>query len=177
MDAIGGAQIQFLPYQDKKLSEAPVEEMRAHLVTAMRHVRPDIVITFDPHGANQHPDHLAISRFVSDAVTVAADPRWLSGAGKSFAVDRLLWTPPAILFRLPSDANPYELPGFDFVIDVERWKEQKTEAFKAHQTQFPGLKKLFFDDPNGQRTFGIEAFRFAAGKRPAIVPAKDLFAK
>ncbi len=177
MDAIGGAHIQFLPYQDKKLSEAPIEEMRVQLVTSIRHVRPDIVITFDPHGANQHPDHIAISRFVSDAVTIAADPRWFAHAGEPYEVKRLLWTPPTILFRLPGDADPRELPGFDFVIDVERWKEQKVRAFEAHRTQFPGLKKLFFDDPNGQRTFGIEAFRFAAGKRPAVVPATDLFAK
>ena len=124
-----------------------------------------------------HPDHIAISRFVSDAVTIAADPRWFPDLGEPFEVDRFLWTPPTILFRLPADADPRLLPGFDFVIDVERWREQKTKAFEAHRTQFPGLKKLFFDDPNGQRTFGIEAFRLAAGKRPAVVPAADLFAR
>ena len=177
MDAIGGANIQFLPYHDKKLSEAPIEEMRAYLVEALRRVRADVVITFDPHGANQHPDHIAISRFVSDALSVAADPSWLPEAGTAFQVDRVLWTPPTILFRLPSDADPRKLPGFDFVIDVEPWKEQKAKAFEAHRTQFPGLKKLFFDDPNGQRTFGIEAFRLAAGRPPARVPADDLFAQ
>jgi LmbE family N-acetylglucosaminyl deacetylase len=177
MDAIGGAEIRFLPYHDKNLAGAPIDEMRAHLVAAIRRIRPDVAITFDPHGANQHPDHIAISRFVSDALAVAADPRWLPEMGPSHAVSRLLWTPPTILFRLPADADPCELPGFDFVIDVEPWKEQKTRAFEAHRTQFPGLKKLFFDDPNGQRTFGIEAFRLAAGRRPAVVPARDLFAQ
>jgi LmbE family N-acetylglucosaminyl deacetylase len=177
MDAIGGAHIEFLPYHDKKLSEAPIEEMRDYLVASIRRVRPDIAITFDPHGANQHPDHIAISRFVSDAVPIAADPRWLPQAGIPHRIERLLWTPPTILYRLPADADPRELPGFDFVIDVERWKEQKTKAFEAHRTQFPGLKKLFFDNPNGQRTFGIEAFRLAAGERPAVIPADDLFAR
>jgi hypothetical protein len=81
------------------------------------------------------------------------------------------------LFRLPADANVQQLPGFDFIIDVERWRGEKTRAFEAHRTQFPGLKKLFFDDPNGQRTFGIEAFRFATGRRPARAPADDLFAE
>ncbi len=175
MDAIGGAHIEFLSYYDKKLSEAPIEEMREQLVASIRRVRPDIAITFDPHGANQHPDHIAISRFVSDAVPIAADPRWFPQAGRPHRIPRLLWTPPTILFRLPPDADPRELPGFDFVIDVENWKEQKTKAFEAHRTQFPGLKKLFFDDPNGQRTFGIEAFRLAAGERPAVTPAHDLF--
>ena len=177
MDAIGGAQVELLPYKDKKLSEAPSQEMRAHLVAAIRRVRPDITITFDPHGANQHPDHIAISRSVSDSVPVAADGRWFPELGAPFEVPRLLWTPPTILFRLPPDADPRQLPGFDFIIDVEPWKQEKTKAFEAHRTQFPGLKKLFFDDPNGQRTFNIEAFRFAAGRRPAVIPADDLFAE
>src|SRR3954452_12842907 len=38
MQAIGGANIQFLPYQDKKLSEAPIDEMRAYLAEAIRRV-------------------------------------------------------------------------------------------------------------------------------------------
>lgn len=177
MNAVGGVGIEFLSYCDKKLSEAPIEEVRAQLVASIRRVRPNVVITFDPHGANQHPDHIAISRFVTDAVPIAADPRWFPEAGRPHLIERLLWTPPTILFRLPPDADPRELPGFDFVIDVERWKEQKTRAFEAHRTQFPGLKKLFFDDPNGQRTFGIEAFRLAAGARPAATPADDLFAE
>ena len=176
-DAMGGAYIEFLPYLDRKLGEAPIEEMRMQLVAAIRRIRPDVLITFDPHGANQHPDHIAISRFVSDALPTAADPRWLPEAGAPYQVDRLLWTPPTILFRLPAEADPRELPGFDFVIDVEAWREQKTKAFEAHRTQFPGLKKLFFDDPNGQRTFGVEAFRLGAGRRPARVPSGDLFAE
>jgi N-acetylglucosamine malate deacetylase 2 len=176
MDAIGGAHIEVLPYADKRLSEAPFEEMRLSLVTAIRRVSPDVIITFDPHGANHHPDHIAISRFVSDALPIAADRRWFPGAGTPHQVKRLLWTPPTFLFRLPVEADPRALPGFDFVINVERWKPQKTRAFEAHRTQFPGLKKLFFDDPNGQRTFGIEAFRFAAGEFPAVLPADDLFA-
>jgi N-acetylglucosamine malate deacetylase 2 len=176
-NAIGGAHIDFLPYLDKRLGEAPIEEIRTQLVTAIRRIRPDIVMTFDPHGANQHPDHIAISRFVTDALPIAADPRWLVETGASYQVDRLLWTPPTILFRLAAEADPRELPGFDFVIDVEGWREQKTKAFEAHRTQFPGLKKLFFDDPNGQRTFGIEAFRMAAGRRPAVLPSNDLFAQ
>jgi LmbE family N-acetylglucosaminyl deacetylase len=177
MDAIGGAHVTWLPYKDKKLAEAPPDEVRAHLVGAMRRIRPDITITFDPHGANQHPDHIAISRFVSDSDPFAEDLRWFPATGSPFELPLLLWTPPTILFRLPADADPRQIPGFDFIIDVERWKSEKTRAFEAHRTQFPGLKKLFFDDPNGQRTFGIEAFRFAAGRRPAVVPADDLFAQ
>jgi len=177
MAALGVTDVQFLPYQDKCLADAPLEEMRRVLVEAIRRRKPQVVITFDTHGANQHADHLAISRFALDAVAAASDGRWYPELGSAHVIERLLWTPPTILFKLPEDADVPNLPGSDFVIDTTQWTEQKTRAFQAHRTQFPGLKKLFFDNPNGQRTFGIEVFRLAWGKRPASVPADDLFAE
>ena len=177
MNALGVKDVQFLPYQDKCLVDAPMEEIRRLLVAAIRQTRPQIAITFDPHGANQHADHIAISRFALDAVAAAADARWFPETGSAHQIERLLWTPPTILFKLPEDAHIPALPGSDFVIDTTPWTQAKTAAFQAHRTQFPGLKKLFFDDPNGRRTFGVEVFRLAWGKRPATVPEDDLFAE
>jgi len=177
MKELSVTDVQFLPYQDQRLGDAPVEEIRCLLVGAIRRTKPQVVITFDTHGANQHADHLAISRFALDAAAAAADARWYPETGSAHQIDRLLWTPPTILFKLPEEADIPALPGSDFVIDTTRWTERKTAAFQAHRTQFPGLKKLFFDDPNGRRTFGMEVFRLAWGKRPANVPANDLFAE
>jgi LmbE family N-acetylglucosaminyl deacetylase len=175
MAALGVTDVRFLPYQDKCLAEAPLEEIRRLLVEAIRRTRPQILITFDPHGANQHTDHVAISRFALDAVAAAADARWYPEAGSAHEVERLLWTPPTILYKLPEDADIPALPGSDFIIDTTPWTAQKTAAFQAHRTQFPGLKKLFFDNPSGRKTFGLEVFRLAWGKRPSKIPADDLF--
>src|ERR1700722_13027330 len=68
-------------------------EIRERLVTVVRRVRPHVVITFDPNGSNLHPDHIAISRFAVDAVTAAADTRWLPESGAPYAPPRLLWAP------------------------------------------------------------------------------------
>jgi LmbE family N-acetylglucosaminyl deacetylase len=175
MKALGVTDVQFLPYHDKLLTDAPVEEIRRTLVEAIRRTSPQVLITFDPHGANQHADHIAISRFALDAAAAAADARWYPETGSTHEIERLLWTPPTILFKLPEGADIPALPGSDFVIDTTRWIPQKTAAFQAHRTQFPGLKKLFFDNPNGRKTFGLEVFRLAWGKRPAKIPADDLF--
>ena len=177
MAVLGVTDVQFLHYHDKHLADAPVEEIRRLLVEAIRRRRPQVLITFDTHGANQHADHIAISRFALDAAVAAADPRWYPEAGSAHEIERLLWTPPTILFKLPEDADIPALPGSDFIIDTTGWTAQKTAAFEAHRTQFPGLKKLFFDNPNGQKTFGMEVFRLAWGKRPAKVPTDDLFAE
>src|SRR5262245_51914198 len=81
-----------LDYHDRELPDAPPAEIRRSLVGVIRRVKPSIVLTFDPNGFNVHPDHVAISRFTSDAVAAAGDPRWLPEAGEAHAVRRLLWT-------------------------------------------------------------------------------------
>ncbi len=176
MSQVGVEDITLLDYHDRELAAAPVNEMRMHLVRAIRSVRPDIVITFDPHGGNAHPDHIAISSFVSDAIAIAQDRRWLPELGAAHQIRRLLWTPPTFIYKLHPERDIRNEPGFDFIIDVTPWAEQKAAAFRAHATQFPGLKRLFFDDPDGARTFHLEAFRLAWGDRPSNPPAEDLWA-
>ena len=177
MKALGITEVHFLPYEDQKLYTAPPDEIRRKLVALIREVRPEVVITFDPEGANQHTDHMTISRFVSDAVAAARDARWYPEAGAPHEIQRLLWPPPTILFRLSENTNFAVEPGIDFLIDVRPWLDKKEAAVRAHRTQLPGLGKLFFEKPEGIRTFSIEAFRVAWGTRPRLVPAGDLFAE
>lgn len=175
MQILGVEETYFLPYEDQKLAGAPVEEIRRQLVEVIRKTRPQIVITFDPNGANQHTDHMAISRFASDALAAAADQRWYAELGAAHAIERLVWPPPTVIFRYPEDVDLRKEPGIDFLIDTSRWSEKKTAAIRAHRTQ--RLGRLFFDDPNGRRTFSMEAFRVGWGSRPKAVPAADLFAE
>src|SRR5205823_12909313 len=87
---IGFDALHLLGYRDRELADAPPDEMRRALVTHIRRVKPTIVLTFDPNGFNVHPDHVAISRFASDAIGAAADPRWYRDAGAAHAVPRVL---------------------------------------------------------------------------------------
>lgn len=176
MRVLGVNDVHFLPYEDQKLSAAPPDEIRRHLVGLIRRIKPQIAITFDPEGANQHTDHMAISRFASDAVPAAADGRWYPELGPAHQIERLLWNPPTILFKMAENADLPTEPGIDFLMDVSRWTEKKANAIRAHRTQLPGLGKLFFENPSGRRTFSTEAFRVAWGPRPSTVPADDLFA-
>src|SRR5687767_10228533 len=87
---LGIRHVTVLDYLDKHLAEAPSDTIRRELVSAIRRHRPQVVVTFDPDGANLHPDHIAISRFASDAIAAAGDPRWYADAGDAHAVERLL---------------------------------------------------------------------------------------
>jgi LmbE family N-acetylglucosaminyl deacetylase len=175
MQILGVAEVDLLSYEDQKLAEAPVEETRRQLVEAIRKTRPQIVMTFDPNGSNRHTDHMAISRFTSDALAAAADPRWYPELGAAHTIERLVWQPPTLIFRYPSHTDLTKEPGIDFLIDTSRWSEKKAAAIRAYRTQ--RLDRLFFDDPDGRRTFSTEAFRVGWGLRPKSVPADDLFAE
>src|SRR5437763_910615 len=85
-EILGVAHVEVLDYHDQQLAGAVPNEIRAALVRAVRRERPRVVITFDPNGVNGHADHCAISRFALDAVTAAADDRWLPEAGPAHHV-------------------------------------------------------------------------------------------
>ena len=170
---LGIENLEFLCYEDQKLWAAPVDEIRRQIVAAVRRHRPQIVVTFDPNGANQHTDHIAISRFAADAVSAAADARWYPETGAPHCIERLLWQSPIPAFELGRAAKVPQQPGIDFLIDIAAFRETKQAALRAHRTQFPGLSKIF----STEAALSFEAFRVACGPRPRTVPAEDLFAE
>ena len=171
---IGFDELHLLGYRDRELADAPVDEMRLKLVTLIRRVRPSVVFTFDPHGFNLHPDHVAISRFTSDAIAVAADPRWLPDAGPAHVVPRLLWTPPLPPWEaVPHDAR--DLPGADFMIDVSAYQDRRVAALRAHRTQHLSIDRHFFSRSDLARVLATECWRHGFGPPLRQRPATDLF--
>jgi N-acetylglucosamine malate deacetylase 2 len=165
----------FLPYEDQKLHLSPIVEVRNQIIRVLRRVKPQVVVTFDPHGANGHSDHVAISRFISDFIPLAADARCCEDAGAPWLVSRLLWQPPHLPWRLPSNTNLAKCFGTDFLIDTKLFAHLKRKAVLEHKTQLPGLEHLFFEQGSPDLTLNQEVFRLAWGPRPAHVPALDLF--
>lgn len=68
--------VSFLDYVDGDLDKANPEQAIRQIVDHIRHIQPDVVITFGPDGAYGHPDHIAISQFTTAAVTCSADPTY-----------------------------------------------------------------------------------------------------
>jgi LmbE family N-acetylglucosaminyl deacetylase len=174
---LGIRELHFLPYEDQQLAAAPPEEIRRHLVTAIRRAQPQIVLTFDPNGSNLHSDHIAIGRFATDAVAASADPRWYPEAGPAYSVWRVLWPSHVPVFELSVTPGLKDRPGVDFVIDTGRWRAKKQAALESHRTQWAVIRKIFAEHGGLDPSFSIEAFRLGAGPRPAIVPADDLFSE
>jgi LmbE family N-acetylglucosaminyl deacetylase len=171
---IGVDELHLLDYRDRELADAPVEQVRLTLVTLIRRVRPSVVVTFDPNGFNIHPDHIAISRFTSDAIAAARDPRWFPDAGPAFAVGRLLWTPLFPPWDAAADPTLLDGPSADFVIDVSAWRDRKAAALKAHRTQNISTNKYFFNRPDLERILAYEVWRQAWGPPLPRRPGTDL---
>ena len=165
--------LKILSYMDKELSVAPHEQIRRELVATLRHERPAVVVTFDPNGITLHIDHLAISRFVTDAIAAAADPRWFPELGSPHEVARLLWTPSV----MPWDEGVFPpRPSVDFLIDTAKWWPLRRDALAAHRTQRATLDKLYLKSPNCERMLSFDVLRQAWGPRLERRPADDVFA-
>jgi LmbE family N-acetylglucosaminyl deacetylase len=167
--------IHLLGFQDRALADAGVGAIRQQLVSIIRQRRPEIVLTFDPNGFNLHPDHVAISRFTSDAIGFAADERSLPETGAPHQVQRLLWTPPIPAWDVPRLTNLAQQPGIDFVLDISPWREQKRAALRAHRTQHLSIDRCFFSQPDIDRILSMEAFRQAWGPPLPQRPAADIW--
>ncbi|HSR52447.1 MAG TPA: PIG-L deacetylase family protein [Acidobacteriota bacterium] len=174
---LGIGHVEVFGYQDKELDQAPAEDMRERLTALIRRWRPQVVCTFDPHGLNRHPDHIAISRFTADALSAAADPRYRADLGASHRVQRLLWTPFEPPWEFPEPEPPWpRRPGADFILDIREFAQQKEAALKAHRTQWPSIQRCFFpEDEKGER-LSAEVFRQAWGPEVPERPCDDLFA-
>jgi LmbE family N-acetylglucosaminyl deacetylase len=182
---IGFHDLVLLHHRDRELADVPPDEIRRTLVAIVRRERPAVVFTFDPNGFNVHPDHVAVSRFTSDAIAAAADPRWFAepplapeggsrrAPGVPFVVPRLLWTPPMAPWD-EAARTPEGRPGADFVIDVAAFRDRRVAALRAHRSQHLSIDRLFFSKPDLDRILSTEIWRLGSGVQPHERPSRDV---
>ena len=173
---IGFEEVHLLGYEDKRLADAPDDGIRRSLVGIIRRLQPQVVLTFDPNGFNAHPDHIAMSRFTSDAVAASADPRWYPDAGEPHSVERLLWTPLLAPWEAAGLDDLSMRPGMDFGIDVSPWHDRRVAALRAHRTQHQSIDRYFFQAADLPRILATEFWRQAWGPPLVERSGSDLLA-
>lgn len=70
---LGMKGLYFLDTIDGEVDQANHAEAIRKIVTHIRRIRPQVVVTFPPDGNYGHPDHIAIGQFTSAAIVCAAD--------------------------------------------------------------------------------------------------------
>lgn len=157
---LGVADVRLLDYVDGDLDRADPMEAVAKIVSHLRRVRPQVVITFDPYGAYGHPDHVAICQLTTAALTVSADPTFTTDdpSAEPHAVSKLYymaWSPQkwqayqAALKTLTSrvdgvdrQAQPWPEWAVTTVIDTSDCWETTWRAVSCHRTQMAIFRKL-----------------------------------
>lgn len=71
--SLGLHSVNFLDYIDGYVDKANPAEIIGKLVTHIRLIKPQVVVTFGPDGTYGHPDHIALSQFTNAALVCAAD--------------------------------------------------------------------------------------------------------
>jgi LmbE family N-acetylglucosaminyl deacetylase len=72
-EILGIKQVYFLDFMDGELDGANVREAIEKIASLIRHIQPQVTLSFGPDGAYGHPDHIAISQFARGACLLAAD--------------------------------------------------------------------------------------------------------
>jgi LmbE family N-acetylglucosaminyl deacetylase len=77
---LGVREVSLLDFHDRYLDAVNPRDAVASIVSHLRRIRPDVVVTFGPDGAYGHPDHIAISQYTTAAMVAAADSTFVGGA-------------------------------------------------------------------------------------------------
>jgi N-acetyl-1-D-myo-inositol-2-amino-2-deoxy-alpha-D-glucopyranoside deacetylase len=180
----------FLGLQDGEVERADPEIAIAAVLALLRELRPQVVVTHGPEGGYGHPDHLAVSAFVTRAVERA------DGDG---GPAKLYYTafPRSIIQLVPGMAERRADIGgrqlaftgvadedITTVVEIGDWMARKDAARACHRTQFrlgpDGRPQSFFStlpEEDRRRLMRRECFVLARtrGSQPER-PEDDLFA-
>lgn len=163
-----------LNYQDGEVDAVPVDAAAERVLGLFLALRPDVVITHDPSGGYSHPDHIAVSGFVTRAFELA--PTAIGAAAPArlfyFALPRSFGQSLAAFRDRRADIRGQQL-GFVGVpdehitthIDIRAYLGRKLQAQAQHRSQFDfgedGLPKTFttsVPEPERSQLFGVERF-------------------
>lgn len=138
---------------------ATAEEVVERLVWEIRQFQPHVVLTFEPGGLYGHPDHIAISRYTTEAFRRAPDPasfphqlgngvpRQVGGARRLFYSARPKGFRLEMALRLRAAGIDFPLPtperaeqgtpieDIHFEMNVANQLEAKMACILCHQTQ------------------------------------------
>lgn len=73
VNELGMTSLAFLDYIDGQVDKAPHTEVISKIVSHIRRIMPQVVVTFPHDGNYGHPDHIAIGQFTNAAIVCAAD--------------------------------------------------------------------------------------------------------
>lgn len=127
----------FFGYPDGGLGEVDFGEMTERIRDVLCELKPDVVVTFPPDGVTGHPDHIALSRATEQAV-LQADRAMPAEERCDFYYVSI----PKYYDHCP-DQGPKPAVPITGKVDVSRYREQKAEALRAHESQVYSVNRAY----------------------------------
>ena len=144
-----------LDYLDGQLPIVHQGQAVAKVVALIRQLKPQVILTFGPDGIYGHYDHIAVHRWATIAVRLAADPDCFPGppaeSCETFQVKKLYHAalPASLLAEISAGAEqpavmmdgvPFPLVArsedeITTCIDISDYRQQKLAGICCHRTQ------------------------------------------
>jgi len=141
---LGLHEVCFLDYMDGDVDQAKPQEIISKIVTQIRRIRPQVVVTFSPDGAYGHPDHIALSQFTNAALMCAADTTYGNGE------------------------QPHRVSKFYYMVDSMEVVNAANEAFDGISMDVDGVTRHHVGWPDWQITTWLDNNKYSDRVRDAI---------
>jgi LmbE family N-acetylglucosaminyl deacetylase len=156
---LGMQGLYFLDYIDGDVDQAQHTQAVGKIVSHIRRIKPQVVVTFPPDGNYGHPDHIAVGQLTSAAIVCAADSSYRDGEGRpAHSVIKLYYMVDAenfinliapfmgdMSFRV-DDQLRGEFPWKEWMvttrINMAEFCQTAWRAIQCHRSQLPTLGAL-----------------------------------
>ena len=163
----------------KALMNVGLDEVEAKIRDVIQEVRPQVIVTFDPHGGYGHADHLAVHRATSAAFFstghLESSPRRLFFAVSSTETAKAIGEARGLdplLYGVSDDTVTVKL-------DVKAQGEKKQAALAAHRSQMGPTSRMAQMTEEAKEKmesfFQTEAFALGGFRGPLSLPLRGLF--
>lgn len=158
---LGARRVFFLGFQDGELSNSQYHKLAGKIERLAKRLKPEIFLTFEPHGISGHIDHITVSmvtNFVFErlpfvrTLLLACRTKERARAMKGY----FIYVPPG-----------YSRSEIDLIVDVRDAWDTKLRAMLAHESQFPDGKRIL----KFARGFPKEEYFLVRSKRPREIAA------
>ena len=134
---LGIHKIDFLNFIDGELKQNIYFDIAKKIIFKIRTFKPDIIITFEPHGVSGHLDHIAMSFITTYAYLQTDIPKKLYYSCLPDSVRRQRGQDYFIYFP-----DGYTEEQITTRIDVSDFWSTKIKAMQEHKTQLKDVKRL-----------------------------------
>lgn len=194
---LGVTELELLGYHDSGMPDweyknrpdafcnVPESEVAGRIGALIESYRPQVVISYDPEGAYQHPDHVHAARCAAAAAAASGIPAKFYQTAMRRSDWRELWDalreqgvevpdvreiPPEMLRQMEERERRITTN-----VDIRPVLERKRAALLAHASQIRDFWFSKIPPELGERVFGRESFIRASDTISAPVPEDDLF--